>query len=89
MFGSFRILIVPALACGIWAAATSKECEDKLASCVKANNCAKKPDSKECKACKAAYGSCAASSKEPRGAAKKTTKRYRRRAPPGLAELSP
>jgi hypothetical protein len=75
VFGPLRILIVPALACSTLAVATPKECDDLLASCVKANHCGKKPDSRECKACNAAYESCASGSREPRGAAKKTTKR--------------
>jgi hypothetical protein len=70
-----RVLSAQLLALGLSAAPPAGECQDKLAACAKADNCANKPDSAQCKACKAAYDDCSANAKEPRGAAKKTTKR--------------
>ncbi|MBI4890268.1 MAG: hypothetical protein HY821_06550 [Acidobacteria bacterium] len=75
MAGLYRVALAAALACGLWAAATQKECDDALVACAKTNNCAKKPDSKECKACKSAHDSCTAKVNEQLRAAKKTTKR--------------
>jgi hypothetical protein len=59
-----RLLILPAVLWGLFGAPTATECQDKLAACVKAHNCAKSPNSAECKACKAAFDGCTASEKD-------------------------
>jgi hypothetical protein len=55
---SVRILIVTVLLCGLWTAIAAEDCGGALRACKMANNCGKKPDSKECKACQGAYDSC-------------------------------
>ncbi len=74
MLRFLQVLILSVLLCSALTATTLKECQDKMAACAKANNCAKKPDSRECKACKASYDKCIADAPETR-ASKKTTKR--------------
>jgi hypothetical protein len=71
MFRFLAVMIFTVLPWTLWAAATEKECKDKAAACAKANNCAKKPDSKECKACQAEYEKCVADTPAARAAKKK------------------
>ena len=53
-----------------WVATAANGCQDKLASCVKTNNCAKKANSRERKRYKAACDTCAAKKKELRATKK-------------------
>lgn len=53
-----RILIAAMLVCGLWTATAAEDCGGALRACKMANKCGQQPDSKECKACQAAYGSC-------------------------------
>ncbi len=53
-----RVLVVLVLLCGLWTAIAAEDCGGALRACKMANDCGKKPDSKECKACQAAYNSC-------------------------------
>jgi hypothetical protein len=61
MLRFLKAIVLPVLFWGTLQAAPPKECTDNRAACVKANNCAKTPNSAECKKCGTEYEKCVAS----------------------------
>ncbi|MBI4890267.1 MAG: hypothetical protein HY821_06545 [Acidobacteria bacterium] len=59
-------LALPLLLSVAWAGTVPNECGMALQQCKQKNNCAKTPDSNECKNCQKAYQDCYARSQKPK-----------------------